>query len=64
MTAGLAREDLGQSILLILVAAFVQIEGDFPFALEHVTRRMDCKHGVEPIQIDFPEATLFDVPGD
>ena len=40
--AGLAGEDLGQGVLLTLVRQFVHVEGDFPFALQHVTGRMGC----------------------
>src|SRR5262249_42470228 len=63
MSACLAREDLSQSILLILVCTFVHIKGNLPFALHHVTRRLDRKHGVKSAQIDLAIATLVDVPG-
>jgi len=36
MSTGLAREDLGQIVLLILIGPFVHVEGNFPFAFQHV----------------------------
>src|ERR1700730_8595047 len=63
MPACLAREDLGQSILLTLVCLFVHVEGDLPFDLQHVSGRIGSQHRVKSIQIDLSEAALIDVPG-
>ena len=62
MPARLAREDLAQSILLSLVSPFIHVKSNFPFNLQHVARRMNRKHGIKSIQIDFSEATVIDVP--
>jgi hypothetical protein len=63
MPARLARKDLSQSSLLILICPFVHVEGDFLFYLQHVAGRISRKRSVEPIQIDIAKVPLVDVPG-
>src|SRR5215467_3322698 len=62
MPARLAREDLGQCILLSLVSPFIHVERDCPLNLQHVAGRINRKHGVKSVQIDFSEVAVIDVP--
>jgi len=49
MSACLARKNLGQSVALTLVRSFIDVKGNFPFRLQHVTWRIGRERRIEAV---------------
>src|SRR5690242_11759980 len=64
MSPGLAGEDPGESIPLFPGGTLVEVQGDLPFHLQHVPRRMGRKRCVQSIKIRRAKIAFVYVPGD
>src|SRR6266851_3948824 len=64
MPAGLAREDGPQCFGLLLIGAFVHIDGHLPVAVEHTFGRTDDHRRVQAAQTQLIALSIGDVPAD